>query len=139
MLLYKRPAQAHFLLKAPTGQSKALPVVIHKAGGTVQVCVAVPSNTVFLFQEFLRRLGCRLTVIQGSDPKPPTGKAGTAPEDMIYLFIRNRKCRGLCLCTGWCFRYFRFLILPVDFFNLLRFGRKLKADLDCFRLAIAQA
>ena len=32
-----------------------------------------------------------------------------------------------------------FLILPVDCFNLLRFRRKLKAYLDCFRLPIVQA
>lgn len=139
VLFNKRPAQAHFLLEAPTGQSKALTVVVHKAGGAIQIGVAVPANAVFLFQEFLRSLGRRLTVIQGGNPKPAACKAGTAPKDMINLFVRNRKCRGLCLCTGWCFQYFRFLILSVDFFNLLRFSRKLKADLDCFRLAIPQA
>ena len=101
--------------------------------------MTMPTYAVFLFQEFLRRLGRRLTVIQGGNPKPAAGKAGTAPKDMINLFVRNRKCRGLCLCTGWCFRYFCCFILTVDFFNLLRFGRKLKADLDCFRLMIAQA
>ena len=139
MLFHSRPAQLHFLLKAPTGQPESLTVVVHEAGGAIQVGVAVPANAVFLFQEFLRSLGRRLTVIQGGNPKPAACKAGTAPKDMINLFVRNRKCRGLCLCTGWCFQYFRFLILSVDFFNLLRFSRKLKADLDCFRLAIPQA
>ena len=139
MLLYKRPAQAHFLLEAPTGQSKSLTVVIHKAGCAIQVGMAVSSNAVFFLQELLRFLGCGMAVIQGGNPKAAAGKAGTASEDVIYFFIRNRKCRGLCLCTGWCFWYFRFLILSVDFFNLLRFRRKLKAYLDCFRLSIAQA
>ena len=57
MLFYSRPAQLHFLLKAATGQANALTVVVHKAGGAVQVGVTVPANAVFLFQEFLRRLG----------------------------------------------------------------------------------
>ena len=57
MLLHSRPAQLHFLLKAPTAQAKTLTVVIHKAGGAVQVGVTVPANAVFLFQEFLRCLG----------------------------------------------------------------------------------
>ena len=57
MLLHSRPAQLHFLLKAPTAQAKTLTVVIHKAGGAVQVGVTVPTNSVFLFQEFLRCLG----------------------------------------------------------------------------------
>ena len=57
MLLHSRPTQLHFLLKAPTAQAKTLTVVIHKAGGAVQVGVTVPANAVFLFQEFLRRLG----------------------------------------------------------------------------------
>ena len=115
-------------------------VVFQSSTGRVAVeHMAVTSNAVFLFQEFLRRLGRGLAVIQGSDPKAAAGKAGTAPKDMIYFFIRNRKCRGLCLCTGWCFRYIRFLILPVDCFNLLCFRRKLKADLDSFRFSVAQA
>ena len=139
MLLHGRPAKAHFLPEPSTGQPEALAVVVHKAGCAIQIGMAVAADAVFFLQELLRFLGCGMAVIQGGNPKPPTGKAGTAPEDMINLFIRNRKCRGLCLCTGWCFRYFRFLILPVDCFNLLRFGRKLKADLDCFRLTIAQA
>ena len=57
MLFNSRPAQLHFLLKAATGQANALTVVVHKAGGAVQVGVTVPANAVFLFQEFLRCLG----------------------------------------------------------------------------------
>ena len=57
MLFHSRPAQLHFLLKAPTGQAESLTVVVHEAGGAVQVGVTVPTNSVFLFQEFLRCLG----------------------------------------------------------------------------------
>ena len=57
MLFHSRPAQLHFLLKAATGQANALTVVVHKAGGAVQVGVTVPANAVFLFQEFLSLLG----------------------------------------------------------------------------------
>ena len=57
MLLHSRPAQLHFLLKASTGQSQSLTVVVHEARGAVQVGVTVPTNSVFLFQEFLRCLG----------------------------------------------------------------------------------
>ena len=138
MLLNRGPAQTHFFLKAPACEPESLAVVIHKAGGTIQVGMAVSTNAVFFLQKVLRRLGRGLAVIQGSDPQPASGKAGTAPENMIDLLVRNRKCRGLCLCTG-CFRYFRFLIHPVDFFNLLFFGGKLKADLNRFRFSVAQA
>lgn len=138
MLLYRGPAQTHFLLKAPARQPEALTVVIDKTGGTIQVGMAVSSNTVFFLQKILRRFRRRMAVIQGSDPEPASGKAGTAPENMIDFLVRNRKCRGFCLCTG-SFLYFRFLIHLVDFFNLLFFGRKLEADLDRFRFSVAQA
>ena len=57
MLFNSRPAQLHFLLKAPTGQAESLTVVVHETGGAVQVGVTVPANAVFLFQEFLSLLG----------------------------------------------------------------------------------
>lgn len=139
MLLYKRPAQAHFLLEAPTGQSKSLTVVIHKAGCAIQVGMAVSSNAVFFLQELLRFLGCGMAVIQGGNPKAAAGKAGTASEDVIYFFIRNRKCRGLCLCMGLYGGYFRFLALPVNRFNLFLFGWNLEAKLNRIRLRVGQA
>ena len=139
MLLYKRPAQAHFLLEAPSCQAKPLTVVIHKAGGAIQVGVAVPANAVFLFQEFLRSLGRRLTVIQGGNPKPATCKAGTAPKDMINLFVRNRKCRGLCLCMGLYGGNILSLGLPVNRFNLFLLGWDLEANLNRIRLRVGQA
>ena len=58
---------------------------------------------------------------------------------MIYFFIRNRKCRGLCLCMGLYDGYFRFQGLPVNRFNLFLFGWNLEAKLNRIRLRVGQA
>ena len=58
---------------------------------------------------------------------------------MIYFFIRNRKCRGLCLCMGLSGGDNRFLGLTLNCFNLFRFGWEFKGNLNGFRFRIAQA
>ena len=58
---------------------------------------------------------------------------------MIYFFIRNRKCRGRCLCMGLYGGYFRFLAWPVNRFNLFLFGWNLEAKLNRIQLRIGQA
>ena len=75
MLLHDRPAKAHFLPEASTGQSEALAVVVHKAGCAIQIGMAVPADAVFFLQEILRFLGRGMAVIQSGNPKPSTGKA----------------------------------------------------------------
>lgn len=55
---------------------------------------------------------------------------------MIYFFIRNRKCRGLCLCMGLYGGDNRFLGLPVNRFNLFLFGWDLEANLNRIRLRV---
>ena len=58
---------------------------------------------------------------------------------MIYFFIRNRKCRGLCLCMGLYGGDNRFQGLPVNRFNLFLFGWDLEANLNRIRLRVGQA
>ena len=58
---------------------------------------------------------------------------------MIYFFSRNRKCRGLCLCTGLYGGNSRFLGLTVNRFNLFFFGWDLEAKLNRIRLRVGQA
>lgn len=136
MLLHGRPAQPHFLPEASTGQPEALAVVVHKAGCAIQIGMAVAADAVFFLQEILRFLGRGMAVIQSGNPKSAACKAGTAPKDMINLFVRNRKCRGLCLCMGLYGGDNRFLGLPVNRFNLFLFGWDLEANLNRIRLRV---
>ena len=56
---------------------------------------------------------------------------------MINFLVGKLKCRGLSLCTVWCIGDVQ--CLPVDCFNLFRFGWELKGNLNGFRFRIAQA
>ena len=58
---------------------------------------------------------------------------------MIYFFIRNRKCRGLCLCMGLYGGDNRFLGLTLNCFNLFLFGWNLEANLNRIRFRVGQA
>ena len=78
-----------------------------------------------------------MAVIQSGNPKSAPGKTGTWAQYMSNILVGKGKCRGLSLCTVWCIGDVQ--CLPVDCFNLFRFGRKLKGNLNGFRFRMAQA
>ena len=121
MLFHSRPAKLHFLPETTPGQAHPLAVVVHKAAGAVQVCVAVTADTVFVPQERLRVLWRWVAVIECRNPHPSALKARAAPQDMVDLLIGNRKRRDGCLCAGRGGYLFCFPGLPVYAGDLLVF------------------
>ena len=117
-----RPAHQHVAVLRTVRQLDAFGVIVHETAITVQIGMAVSTGAVFFFQKILRILGRWIPVIQRRDTELTPSKAGAAAQHILDFFFRNRKCRGLSLCTGCRDWYGWFFDHSVNVSDLFRFA-----------------